>query len=294
MKYCLLLAILLGMALATTGQTTESITIIEEAVRSNPSSAEAWYKLGVSKFRRTDAKAAFEKAIEIKHDYAEAYYALGAWYLSRRTCLFGGDLFKKLAESETRTFAAVNLLKKAIELKPIYPQAFEQLGQVYKYRLQKSAEAAEAFEMAIKQGSKASWVYVNLAQLYSESGRYEEAIRLYKSVTSRTVDQQSTNVEAGFDSIWIDNAFRDLARLYVKLDRNFDGWQTYEEIIRFGLDDANTHYELGLLYVKEGNKTLAEIEHGILKQIESETDHVYSKKEIKRDARELLNLIKKM
>lgn len=279
MKYCLLFAILLGMALAAIGQTTESISKLEEAVRSNPSSAETWYKLGASKYRSTDAKVAFEKAIEIRPDYAEAHFALGTWYLSPRRCALGGNFFKKRVEGESRLGAAVNLLKRAIELKPVYPEAFEQLGLAYSYRGQKSADAAEAFEKAIEQGSNELWVYVKLAGIYAESSRYEDAIRLYKSVTARVAGQQSTNDRAAFAWVWINRAFRDLASLYVELDRNFEAWQTYEEIVRLGLDDASTHFELGLLYVKEGNKKLAEIEHGILKKLESETAHVYSKKE---------------
>ena len=47
-----------------------------------PNSAEAWYKLGVAKFRQTDAKLAFEKAIELKPEYAQAYVVL-----VRGTCL---------------------------------------------------------------------------------------------------------------------------------------------------------------------------------------------------------------
>src|SRR5687767_8749779 len=102
MRSLLAVAFLLALALGTSAQSTPSVTELEMAVRSNPNSPEAWYKLGVEKFRYTwidDAKLAFEKAIELKPDYEQAYVALGAWLLSKRRCALGSDLERRRAES---------------------------------------------------------------------------------------------------------------------------------------------------------------------------------------------------
>lgn len=288
------------MAFAVNCQTTEVSAQLEDAVRSNPNSAEAWYKLGIGKFRRTwvdDAKIAFEKAIELRPDYAEAHYALGAWYLSKRRCLLGGDFIKKRDESHSNAITAVDILKRAIELKPVYPEALEQLGQAYYSRLGKPAEATEAFEKAIAQGTKKLWVFVYLAQIYEKFDRYDNAISLYKSVTAKFVSSQQSRINRAvldlFDQFWTDRAYENLARLYATIGRHLEARETYEEIIRLGIENADTHYELGLLYVKSGDRYLAQQEYDALKRIESETSDNYFRKGIKKNARDLLSQIKR-
>lgn len=301
MKFYLFIFIFLGLSLLVNGQNTVSIAKLEEAVKSSPTSAEAWYKLGISKFHQTGddgAKLAFEKALELRPDYAEAHVAPGAWYLMpRRKCALGADISRLKTENQSRATLAVSVLEKAIKLKPVHTTAFVYLGKAYA-SLKKTDKAAEAFEKAIEHGVKDLWILVSLANIYQTLGRNEDAIKLYRSVTDKSGPASDMEVDKRtaylFDSILIDGAFRQLAELYGRLGQYDESLQTYKEIVRLRTDDASAHYKLGQLFIKLGDKQSAEREYHTLKRIAARTKHDYSRKEIARDAKELLDQIRKL
>lgn len=301
MKTWFIAAILLGLVLAINGQNTAPIADLEAAVKTSPNSAEAWYNLGVGKFGRNwadDAKLAFIKAIELKPDYAEAHVALGAWYLRpTRACALGVTNFDRLkAERQSRVALAVGFLEKAIEFKPVYPVAFVHLGRAYT-SIEKPDKAAEAFEKAIEHGVGNLWVVLYLANLYNTLGRNEDAIKSYRSVIGRAISTSNLEVDKpttdSLDSIWVGSAYRELAALYARLGRFDEALQTYAEIVRLKADDGDAHYNLGLLFVKLGDSSSAEREYQALKKIAAKTKHDYSRKELRMNAKKLLDQIRK-
>jgi len=112
-----LVGLLTGMP--QTRSTENPVKKYEEEVRIHPDSAEAWYLLGEADrrtFTRGKAKAAFEKAIELRPDYAEAYNGLGWWYQAPSGCgntIVPRSYFEKAVELHTR----------AIWLKPGFSDA---------------------------------------------------------------------------------------------------------------------------------------------------------------------------
>ena len=79
MKYFLVFIVIFGLTTAVQAQSSENEDLLrkyKDEVRANPNSAEAWYKFGEvdrHTFTRKAAKAAFEKAIELKPNFAGAY-----------------------------------------------------------------------------------------------------------------------------------------------------------------------------------------------------------------------------
>ena len=111
----------------------KAIEAYEKAIEIKPDKDEAYYAIGVvytnlSKFEK--AIEAYEKAIKIKPDKYEAYYSIGVAYAS-------SNKFKE----------AIKAYKKAIEIKPSH-KAYYNMGTVY-FRLGKYQKAIEAYEKAM-------------------------------------------------------------------------------------------------------------------------------------------------
>jgi tetratricopeptide (TPR) repeat protein len=124
-----------GMAMLQEGKVDEAIGSLEKALQLDPSLSAVHYNLGAAYERKenfTKAREHFQKAIDLKGDFGEAYLALGNSYLAERK--FDSP--------------AIEALVKATELLPQNYNAFYNLGVCYA-NAGKYSEAESAFRKAV-------------------------------------------------------------------------------------------------------------------------------------------------
>lgn len=141
------------------------IADLEEAVRKNPGSAEARFKLGEAYYRAekpAEAETEFREALKIDPAYGEAHYKLGLALI----------VLKRFSES-------VNAFSEAIKLTPDYAEAFVGLG-LSNVGLEQYEEASAAFKKARALAPKAGELYVYMSLTYSAMGRTEDALSALK------------------------------------------------------------------------------------------------------------------
>jgi predicted O-linked N-acetylglucosamine transferase (SPINDLY family) len=112
-----------------------------------------------------EAIESFDKAIQYKPDFAEAYYNKGV-----------------LLQSAKDDVAATSYFKKAISINPDYAEAYANLGNIW--------EQAEELDLALESYSKAidingnySLAYFNRGNILQKINKYEEALSDYRKAT---------------------------------------------------------------------------------------------------------------
>jgi len=127
-------------------------------------SAEVYNRQGLSlladeKFE--EAAKAFQAAIKLKRDYAEAYYHLG-------------DAFCELGEVKK----AIDAYKQAIHYQPDFALAYNGLGTAY--GTSEYNKSIEAYQQSIRLDPKAPLTHYNLGVAYSHREKKESAAAEYK------------------------------------------------------------------------------------------------------------------
>ncbi len=159
---CMTLA---ALAAAPAAQ-AQTISDAQAKVGEMPDDPPRHFNLGIAYFKAgqfTDAIGAFEKAIELKADYKEAFYNLG------------------LAQQKAgQTSNAIKSFKRATELDPKYADAHGALGGAYQ-KIKSTRNAIRSYQAAIRiNGKKATWHY-NLGILYQTREDYPNAIKAYET-----------------------------------------------------------------------------------------------------------------
>jgi adenylate cyclase len=151
--------------------------------RQYTTNAEAWeyFMRGAALYRRStkadnaQARALFEKAIELDPQFARAYANLSATHRQDWNYEWTTDDPAKLRELEQRAF---DLAQRAVEVDPLSPYGHVQLAYIYVYRLQ-HADAIREAEAAIRLGGDSfADGYAVLAQVLTYGGEPERAVPL--------------------------------------------------------------------------------------------------------------------
>lgn len=136
----------------------KALLYMDLIIRLNPESPEAYKERGtIYKSLRLPKRAIadFNKALQLNHKYAEAYY-------------YRGKTIGKY-EDALKDFA------KAIEYSPYYADVYFSMGHLY-CRLDKCDKAIEAFSKAIEINPYYPLAYYNRGVVYFELGKFELAI----------------------------------------------------------------------------------------------------------------------
>ena len=112
------------------------------------------------------AIASFKKAIDIKSDYAEAYFNLGI-----------------TLQEMNKPNEAIKYYETAISIKPAYPIAHNNLGLIFLGRNQLDF-AAEHFNWAISYNPKFAEAHNNLGATLQQCGQFEASIKHYFKATT--------------------------------------------------------------------------------------------------------------
>ena len=166
----------------------------DKAIELKPDYASAWYNRGVALGklgRHEEALKAFDKAIELKPDYAEAWYNRGV-------------ALGKLGRHEE----ALKAFDKAIELKPDYASAWDNRGAALG-KLGRYDEALEAHNKAIELKPDYANAWYNKACIYSLKGDKENALkRLSKAIDLDAKFKEMAKSDDDFKNLWDDEDFK--------------------------------------------------------------------------------------
>ena len=168
----------------------------------------------------------FEKAIDLKPDYAEAHYNLGVAYQNMNNLSDAAECYKK-----------------AIIIQPNYPAARINLGSIL-LRLGDYSSAIESLKWAIAFNPENAEAYNNLGAVYSELQQFETAIAQYKKAVS---------IHPGYAS-----AHNNLGISYSSLGIKNKARNSYEKAIEVNANFAEAHFNLSS--VKKYTKNDAQID----------------------------------
>ena len=177
---------------------------------------------------------AFQKVINIKPDYAEAYNNLG-------NPLTGQG---KLDE-------AIAYYQKALSLKPDYSEAYNNMGIALHYQ-GKFIEAISSYQKALSLKPNYSEAYYNIGNAYKGQGRLDEAIASYQKALSLKPDHAEVSYNMGKVFQDQDKLSEAISSYQKALSLKPDHAEAYNNMgtvlqIQGKLDDAITCYQKALL-----------------------------------------------
>ena len=156
---------IVGASNAGLMQYDEALESYKKALEIKPDYAEAYFNMGVVLKENGDSEAAidsYKKALTIKPDYAEAYNNMG-------------NIFKDNNNPE----AAIDSYKKALTIKPNYAEAYNNMGNALKDSNDPEA-AIDSYKKALTIKPNYAVAYHNMGIAQNDKGDLEAAIDSYK------------------------------------------------------------------------------------------------------------------
>jgi tetratricopeptide (TPR) repeat protein len=239
----------LGLAYLKLDRREEAISSFKEAIRLQPSFAEAHYHLGQAYYESGEffpAAAALEEAIRLNPGFFDALVALGKTYQH-------SGLYTK----------SVEVLRKATLLRPDAIDTKGALGAAFLLAGQPE-EAAQVLQEVVRLSPRSAFAYTNLGQAYRLLGKFQNAL---------DVLQEALRISPT-DSV----AHNHLGLTYESLDRQQEALAAYRQAVAIKSDYAEAHYNLALLHLEMGDRNQAQHEYDILKGLNSDLANVLMRK----------------
>jgi len=205
-----------GNSLSKRGRYEEAIAAYDQAVHIKSDFAEAWYQRGVALAyleRYEEAIAAYKTAVEIKPDYSEAWYSRG-WVLQQ---------LRRYSE-------ALAAYDQAMQIQPELYQAGYQRGLVLA-ALERYAEAMAAYNQVLQIQPDYYEAAYQRGVVLSCLQKYEQAIASY---------DQALKIKPGNRQILTDKGWA-----FCQLQRYEDAIAVFEKVIRLQPDYYQAWYKLG-------------------------------------------------
>jgi tetratricopeptide (TPR) repeat protein len=274
---------------ATNTAVDKEIDTLKQEIQKDPHSATLHLALGnafAGKHLYLEAIDAYKNAIRIDPDFSEAYYRLGETFYTQ-------DGYEE----------AIEAYKQVIRTRPHFDKAYFGLAASYE-RLSRFDEAIDTSER-VTQIDSDLWVahkaYINISAIYENIGRNEETIAAYRKLiqieTELLIDHPKGANLRDIYSYWIaqiyakmgDNekaieayrlgisfrpisgdahdAYLAIGALYEKTDQNQEAEKAYKEATRWQRW-GDSHFALGKLYLKIGDKDSAMKKYNALKKVD--------------------------
>jgi len=246
-----------GMALVRSGKIAEGIAQYERALQLKPDYAEAHNNLGLALMRLNrvaEALGHFQQAVAIRPDSAEAH---GNWGLA---LVHSGRPEEGIAQYE-----------QALQLRPDYAGVHNNLGLAL-MRLNRMGEAVGHFEQAVTINPDFAAARNNLGNALSREGRVSDAIVQYEQALQ--IDPNSAAVENDLGlalarlgklteaighyqrALQIDphyaGAYYNLGNALQATGDLPDAIAHYQEALRIDPNDADAHSKLGIAFMNAG------------------------------------------
>ena len=239
-----------ALELVEQGHEEAALSAFERSAKQEPT-AIAFYSLGSIFMKKGDpvkARAAFERALSLKADFAEANNSLGALIAQ------GGDVPGAIARFQA-----------ALQAKPDYADAMNNLGYAYLQTKQK-ARAFEMYQKALAAQPDFPQAFNNLGIYYAQEGDFVKAEEYFR----RAVERQPDYGEAATNLALVLTAKRDgegaiavlkklleanpgfemgyvtLAKVYLTIGRVREGMQALEQLLQ-----RNPKHPMGLEMVRQ-------------------------------------------
>jgi tetratricopeptide (TPR) repeat protein len=175
----------LGVALQETGDAVGAVTQFQKAIQLDPRDAAAHYHLGVAFGRQgnlNQAKMELLQTLQLKPDSADAHYTLGLllvdWPYPKD---FPG---------------AVKQFEEALKYKPNFPEAHEELGEVF-LTLGKWDPALAEFRAAIRLKPAFPEAYCGIGLALKRKGDFDGALKAYRAALRLRPQDGETHYELG-------------------------------------------------------------------------------------------------
>jgi tetratricopeptide (TPR) repeat protein len=217
----------LGSAFFQRGYFDQAETAFLQALRDDPSSAEACYGLGsvyLKQERVREARDSFERAVKLSASYPDTLP--NAW-----------NNLGLLAMREGHTDKAAGYFQEALRVSPDYWIALENLGNAY--RLQKRwEEARQTLEQALAARPQDPEANYNLAMVFAQTNDTERAYdHLQRALQLRPTYPEALN---------------NLGVLYLRTQRRDEAVAKFEECIRVAPSFDQSYLNLARVYSLEG------------------------------------------
>jgi tetratricopeptide (TPR) repeat protein len=176
----------------------EAISSYDKAVEIKPDYYEAWYNRGISLGnlgRYEEAISSYDKAVEFKPDYHNAWYNQGI-----------------SLDNLGRYEEAISSYDKAVEFKPDYHQAWNNRG-ISLGNLGRYEEAISSYDEAVEFKPDDHEAWYNKAYSYSLQGNIEQAIENLKTAINLHPEvREWAKTDSDFDAIREDERFQELIK----------------------------------------------------------------------------------
>ena len=237
-----------GRALQTRGLFTQAEQAYRQALQQAPANPQYHYYLGVAlhaQSRFAEAQTQFEKALELKPDYAGPRIALGKMFY---------DVHGKVEEARQFLSEALELAPRAVEARYILGVIHQREGQ--------PQEAREIFAAIAAADSTHLQARLQLGLADLKLGNYQEAERQLRQVARLSPDEPAAFLGIGQALLRMDRAAegqRALERARV-LDEQNGQLKPHQDAVRQHPDQPQAHSNIAALYSRFGRLKLA-VEH---------------------------------
>lgn len=214
------------------GRYQEAIDAFRMSIRMQPDDLKTYYSLGVALYsglgRAEEAAAALEEVVARDSSWSQVYPLLGAVYM---------DLNRK--------DRAIQQLERAVALDPKW-ENYNRMG-LAQLRNENPTAAIAAFEHAVRQAPWQPHPHLNLARLYEQQGREQEAVRQRQIfVQLQPIEDRVQRHLDNLSSFPGDIESRHLlGEAYVAQGRVEEGLAAFRQVIAADSSYAPAHYGLG-------------------------------------------------
>jgi tetratricopeptide (TPR) repeat protein len=248
-----------GVALNDLSDNATAVKAFEKAIKLDAQYADAFYRLGWTYNEMGAYDKAIEnlkKAVELKKDYAFALQEMGYAY--------------KKKENYTD---ALNYFNKAIIAKADYATAYKQLGDVY-MKLKRGTEGVTAYEKAYNLDNKNEGACYELGYCYNENNNFEKAlewlnraaaikpaINTYNEIgfAKYKLKKNDESIAAYKSALLISpvngTAYKgmgDVYRINYKPAKTTEAIENYKKAIQYNAKSSGSYYGLGWCYNELG------------------------------------------
>lgn len=236
------------------------VSLKEEISREKQASAH--YKLGIAYLNENSLQKAFvefQQALDISPKDKSYLYAMGHVYFRQGHHAKGEDMFRKAIRVDPNYSEAHNYLGKVLVLQGMHDEAVVEYKEALKNPLYSTPQKP----------------YINLGEVYTIRGQYQEALDAYSQVL---------RLDPSCSDFACVPAHNGLGKTYFQMGQIKEAIDAYHAAIKAFPAYVDAHYNLAFAYLKQGEKGLAAAEFRKVIELFPESD-------LAEDSRKLLEAL---